>query len=101
MPLSRKPRYRMLELRYRDFKILVVRALDHRLWKWTASLDAKRLTGHASSQPRAVTSAKQAVHQVTAPKQLIIEERAGRILLDAHQLPPGPDRDGIIEDALR
>jgi hypothetical protein len=88
-----------LELRYRDFKISVVRT--HRLWKWTASLEAKLLTGHASSQPKAITSAKQAVDKAAAPKQLVIEERVARILLDAHQLPPGPDRDSIVEEALQ
>ena len=85
-------------LRYRNFKISVVQGIDQRLWKWIASLEGRRLTGHASSRPKAVARAERAIDHAIAPKQVIIKERAARLLREVRELPPGPTRDSLLEE---
>jgi hypothetical protein len=85
-------------LRYRGFEISVVYGIDGGLWKWTVSLDSRRLTGHASSKPKAFARAQTAIDQAVAPAHLIIEERAAGLLCEARELPLGPERDSILEE---
>lgn len=87
-----------MALRYRGFEISVVQGIDWRFWKWTVSLDSRRLTGHASSKPKAFARAEIAIDQAVAPAQLIIGERAAGLLHEVRQLPPGPERDSILEE---
>jgi hypothetical protein len=87
-----------LRLRYRGFEISVVQGIDGRFWKWTVSLDSRRLTGHASSKPKAFARAEIAIDQAVAPAQLIIGERAAGLLHEVRELPPGQERDSILEE---
>ena len=95
MGLNRSPLRRVTEvaLRYRGFEISVVQGIGGRLWKWTVSLDSRRLTGHASSRSKAFLRAETAIDQAVAAAQLIIEERAREV----RELPPGPERDSFLE----
>jgi hypothetical protein len=79
-------------------EISVIKGNDQRLWKWTAFLDGRLLSGQASSKPRALARAEQIIDQAVAPKQLIIQERAAGLLREVHVLPPGPERDSIVKD---
>jgi hypothetical protein len=86
-------------VRYRDFEISVVQGIDQPLWKWTALLEGRRLlTGHASSKPRAIARAVRAIDQAVAPIQLIIEQRAAKLLREVRALPPGPERESFLAE---
>jgi hypothetical protein len=83
-------------MKYRGFEISVGYNVDGGLWKWAVFLESRRLTGHASSKPRAFARAQTAIDQAVAPAQMIIEERAAGLLREVRELPPGPERDSLL-----
>jgi hypothetical protein len=85
-------------VRYRDFQISVAPCIDQRFWKWTAFFEGRRLTGHASSRPRAIARARSAIDEAVAPIQPIIEERTAKLLREVRELPPGPERDSFLAE---
>jgi hypothetical protein len=87
-----------LAVRYLDFQISVTTGIDGLFWKWTAFLEGRRVTGHASSRARAIARARSAIDQAVVHKQVIIEERAARLLREIRELPPGPERDSFLAE---
>jgi hypothetical protein len=39
-----------------------------------------------------------AIDEAVAPAQLIIGERAAGLLHEVHELPPGPERDSLLQE---